>query len=278
MTSLNMLSPFKGAARRMVDRITPSAINASYSTKPFNTNSVKVNKSRLLEDLHTLRSFGAAPPFVSNARGGDGIPKGVIRPALTTQDIEARQWLMEQAKEAGLEPTMDRLGTTLSRCDPPLNQQRLLLGSHSDTHAEGGWLDGALGVVFALEASRAVQEAGGPNAIDVINFQDEEGRFGALTGSHSFCKRGKLNLDSMSSVPEESAPKITLSEAIHARGLSDLPLLHLDDINNNTPGQESYMGFFEAHIEQGRQLERAEQSVGVVTSIVGQRQYRYGFL
>ena len=36
---------------------------------------------------------------------------------------------------------------------------------------EGGWLDGALGVCYALEAARAIQEAGGPSAVDVINFQ-----------------------------------------------------------------------------------------------------------
>ena len=41
----------------------------------------------------------------------------------------------------------------------------------------------AVGVVFAIEAARAVAEAGGPSALDVINFQDEEGRFGSLTGS-----------------------------------------------------------------------------------------------
>jgi beta-ureidopropionase / N-carbamoyl-L-amino-acid hydrolase len=144
---------------------------------------VTANRARLLEDLHRLRSFGAVN-YIPTARGGDGIPKGVVRPALSAADIEAREWLMERASAAGLTPSMDRLGTTLAlgNCRDPA-QLRLLAGSHSDTQPTGGWLDGALGVVFALEAARAVAEAGGPNAVDVINFQDEEGRFGSLTGS-----------------------------------------------------------------------------------------------
>jgi len=31
-----------------------------------------------------------------------------------------------------------------------------LIGSHSDTQPTGGWLDGALGVIYALEVVRAL--------------------------------------------------------------------------------------------------------------------------
>ena len=88
---------------------------------------------------------------------------------------------MDRAAEAGLAPSMDRIGNTLAMgAAPSGKRKRLLCGSHSDSQPQGGWLDGALGVVFALEAARAVAEAGGPAAIDVVNFQDEEGRFGSL--------------------------------------------------------------------------------------------------
>ena len=36
----------------------------------------------------------------------------------------------------------------------------LVLGSHSDTQPKGGWLDGALGVCYALETARALAEVG----------------------------------------------------------------------------------------------------------------------
>ena len=50
---------------------------------------VRANGKRVLEDLHRLRSFGAAPPYVATSKGGDGVSKGVVRPALSHADIEA---------------------------------------------------------------------------------------------------------------------------------------------------------------------------------------------
>ena len=52
------------------------------------------------------------------------------------------------------------------------------MGSHSDSQPEGGWLDGALGVIAALEVACSTDRP-----ISVVSFQDEEGRFGVTTGS-----------------------------------------------------------------------------------------------
>ena len=217
--------------------------------------------------------IGAADPCSGTWRGGDGNPKGVVRPALTASDLEARHWLMDQSAEAGLVPEMDAIGTTISRAGPSAPPgPRLLVGSHSDTQAQGGWLDGALGVVYALEACRAVAEAGGPAVLDLVNFQDEEGRFGSLVGSTIFCGGDASQLwDALSLVPESAAPAITLAEAaaLHPE-LAGKELLRL-------PPKHNYRAFLEAHIEQGRRLERAQQSAGVVTSIVGLRQMNIQF-
>jgi beta-ureidopropionase / N-carbamoyl-L-amino-acid hydrolase len=72
----------------------------------------------------------------------------------------------------------DPMGSLFGLADGP----SLLMGSHTDTQLTGGWLDGALGLIAALEVARAAREAGGP-AISVVSFQDEEGRFGGTTGS-----------------------------------------------------------------------------------------------
>ena len=55
----------------------------------------------------------------------------------------------------------------------------MLIGSHTDTVPSGGWLDGAMGVMYGLEIARASLEAGAPTAIgvDVISFADEESTF-----------------------------------------------------------------------------------------------------
>jgi len=60
------------------------------------------------------------------------------------------------------------------------------------TQPERGWLDGALGVIAWLEVARAAKEAGGP-PVSVVSFQDEEGRFGAITCNAVLLGRLSLN-------------------------------------------------------------------------------------
>ena len=92
---------------------------------------MQINPDRFLADLHKLRSFGAA-----------GVGKGVIRPAYSDADVAARDWLADQMRDAGMRVEMDRMGNLFGLADGP----SLLMGSHSDSQPEGGWLDGALGV------------------------------------------------------------------------------------------------------------------------------------
>ena len=126
---------------------------------------MNIDPDRFLSDLHHLRSFGATGP-------------GVVRRAFSPPDIAAREWLVDQINAAGLAPHVDPAGNVFGLAEG----RSLLIGSHSDTQPEGGWLDGALGVIAGLEIARAAAEAGGP-PISFVSFQDEEGRFGALTGS-----------------------------------------------------------------------------------------------
>ena len=123
-----------------------------------------INASRFLSNLHHLRRFGAQG-------------SGVVRPAYSEPDLASRDWLATQMVAAGLTPHFDAVGNLFGLADKP----SLLLGSHSDSQVTGGWLDGALGVIAALEVAQAAREQGGP-AISVVSFQDEEGRFGVTTG------------------------------------------------------------------------------------------------
>lgn len=227
---------------------------------------LQVNGRRVLEDLHTLRRFGAVN--FKQARGGDGIPKGVSRVALSPEDIKARIWFASRCAEAGLSPRIDRLGNVLATSEG--SQKRLLCGSHSDSQPEGGWLDGALGCILALEASRALRDLGAH--IDVINFSDEEGRFGTLTGSQAFCG-SHVDWSAVSLSPESVAPKLTLAEAA-SRAQAELGAsgFFFDDLLQLP--MDKYLAFFEAHIEQGQRLEKASATCAAVSSIVGLRQYR----
>ncbi|AHM03188.1 Beta-ureidopropionase [Roseibacterium elongatum DSM 19469] len=200
---------------------------------------------RFLADLHTLRAFG-----------GDDAPgsKGVRRRAFTEADLAARDWLAEQFRDAGLTPHMDPAGNLFGLAP---GDRSLLMGSHSDTQPEGGWLDGAYGVIAALEIARAAQEAGGP-PVSVVSFQDEEGRFGALTGSSLWS--GKLS--------EADADKLVATDGTtwpEARA-------RISDRAGDWLDPARFTGFLEAHIEQGPVLDAAGEAVGVVTGIVGLRQ------
>ena len=107
---------------------------------------LEINGERLIRDLRKLATFGK-------------VGTGVDRIALSALDIEARRWLVERLTEAGLTAGIDRAGNVYGR--DPTAERAILVGSHTDTVPMGGWLDGALGVIYALEIARAAREAGG---------------------------------------------------------------------------------------------------------------------
>jgi beta-ureidopropionase / N-carbamoyl-L-amino-acid hydrolase len=203
---------------------------------------IPVDAARFLADLHALRTFGAS-----------GVSKGVVRPAFSEADIAARRWLAGRFAEVGLDPAWDAAGNLFGLAPG----RSLLMGSHTDSQPEGGWLDGAFGTVAALEVARAAREAGGP-PISVVSFQDEEGRFGGLGGSEVWT--GETTL-------EDADRRRDAGGLSHAEARAAIaPLV-------GPPVEPSrFTGFVEAHIEQGPVLDGAGQAVGVVTAIVGARQ------
>ncbi|WP_386175912.1 Zn-dependent hydrolase [Sulfitobacter sp. R86518] len=208
---------------------------------------MQINPDRFLADLHKLRSFGAA-----------GVGKGVIRPAYSDADVTARDWLADQMRDAGLRVEMDQMGNLFGLADGP----SLLMGSHSDSQPEGGWLDGALGVITALEVARAAAEAGGP-AISVVSFQDEEGRFGVTTGSAVW--GGHLDQAAADALTDHAG--VTLGDARQA-------VAHLV---TGEVSPDLFTSFVELHIEQGPTLDTSGEQIGVVTDIVGIRDMKIAF-
>jgi N-carbamoyl-L-amino-acid hydrolase len=201
---------------------------------------------RLLADLYKLRGFGT-------------FKTGVHRPTFSKVDMESRHWLCERMKEAGLVPEIDGIGNVIGRDPSP--GPKLLLGSHTETQNEAGWLDGALGVMYGLEVARAL--GGG---IDVVSWADEEGHYGSFLGSRSYI--GEVTDAEMDACRNRYSSK-TLREALAEAGLADTPRIKFE------PGR--YKGYMEAHIEQGDDLEARKLKIGIVTSIVGIWQYRVNF-
>ena len=212
----------------------------------------RIDGDRLLDDLRTLRSFGAE---------GDG----VIRPSLSEVDMEARRWLRDRMADAGLAAGIDGVGNVIGRS--PNDGPALLLGSHSDTQPTGGWLDGAYGVITAIEVARALlaDPATADLAVDVAAWVDEEGTYVGCLGSRSFC--GMLDAREVATATGPDGRMLT--EAWEAAGLDGVGTLCEED---------RYIGYLEAHIEQGANLEREGLRLGVVTAIVGSRNQNVRFV
>jgi N-carbamoyl-L-amino-acid hydrolase len=220
--------------------------------RSYNRHMPAINPSRLLSDLLELRSIGAQGP-------------GVVRPAFSARDLEARRWLAQRFEDAGLDTRIDGLGNVLGRSRAP--GKALLIGSHSDTQPTGGWLDGALGVVYALEVVRALAEDPATRTlpVDAVSFEDEEARFVGCLGSRSLI--GALAPELEREAVDSRG--VQLVDALREAGLADVPRLRLDPAH--------YVGFIEPHIEQGPHLEEAGRVIGVVTDIVGLRAIRFIF-
>lgn len=135
-----------------------------------------VSAERLLGDIAELAAIGGRP---------DG---GVDRLAGSPADLEGRRWVAATMTAAGLRAELDSINNVFGR--PPGMGPWLLLGSHTDTVPAGGRLDGAYGVLAALEVVRTLRDAGHPavGRIAVADFHNEEGVLPTgFDGSEHFC-------------------------------------------------------------------------------------------
>ncbi|MDR5817046.1 Zn-dependent hydrolase [Caballeronia sp. LZ033] len=212
----------------------------------------KINGKRLIQDLERLRSFGA-------------MGTGVVRLAFSPVDMDARGWLAQRMEEAGLSATIDGVGNVFGQSRHP--GPALLIGSHTDTQPTGGWLDGALGVIYGLEIARALAECESTRhlALDVASWMDEEGSFSGFLGSRSFV--GASVDDALDHARNRDG--LLLRDAIAQAGLAGRPRVQLD--------KTRHRAYLEPHIEQGGRLEAHGKSIGVVTTIVGIRELRLRF-
>jgi N-carbamoyl-L-amino-acid hydrolase len=212
----------------------------------------EIDCDAVLADLYSLRRIGRDRT-------------GVSRTAYSEADMEARRWLAARMREIGLIDAIDGVGNVVGR--DPHARRTLLLGSHSDSVPAGGWLDGALGVAYALEAARAWNKAGAdPNVgIDVVSFADEEGAFLGCLGSRAFC--GELGAEAIDAASNRGMP---LRRALSEAGLNGSTVKQIDPAR--------HIAYLEAHIEQGPVLEQTRDEIGLVEGIVGMRRMRVRFV
>jgi allantoate deiminase len=170
--------------------------------------------------------------------------------------MRAREWLRGRLAElpASVSVEEDAAGNLWATL-PGASPSCVVVGSHIDSVPDGGWLDGALGVLAGLEMLRS--RASGPElplSLRLVDFADEEGaRFGrSLVGSSAAA--GTLSA---------SAP-LAAAAAECGFDLSAPP----------GPGLDGALAYLELHIEQGPVLERAGRSVAAVDGCAGVERHR----
>lgn len=206
----------------------------------------RVNGDRVNGWLRELSRFGANP---------EG---GVSRVGFGDFDVEARAWLRPLMEAAGLKVRTDPAGNIIGEVagsDPALKP--ILFGSHIDSVLNGGNYDGDVGTLGAIEVARTLRERGYRNRhpLWVTMWADEES---GLTGSRGFL--GTITADELARPYRDGR---TLAECIRRVGGDPARMAGY----GFAPG--SIAGYLELHIEQGGNLDRDGQDIGVVEGIVG---------
>ena len=212
----------------------------------------QVDGARVLADLNALRGIGA-------------YKTGVHKPTFSEPHMRSLEWLAGRLPEAGLTATIDGIGNVLGTSTK--SGPKLLAGSHLESQNYAGWLDGPLGVVYALEAARVINsDPSIEGAIEVAAWCDEEGHFGHFLGSRSYV--GGVSDADIDAARDRSSGR-TMRDALRDVGLAGRPRV--------TAERGRHIGYLEAHIEQGETLVSGDLAIGVVTSIVGIWQYKVNF-
>jgi len=211
-----------------------------------------VDADRLRADIEANAAFGR----IDTAEG-----RGRTVLVGTEADRTARERLVDRLEAAGLAVAVDAVGNVAGTWTPPSADPEaapVAAGSHLDSVPEGGIFDGPLGVYGALEAVRAMQDAGAEpeRPVTVVSFTEEEGqRFRGLLGSA--VATGNRGIEE--ALAETDDDGVSLEAALEGIGFRGEGRI-------DAAGWEAW---YELHVEQDTTLERAGVPVGVVTDITG---------
>src|ERR1700727_1763860 len=213
---------------------------------------------RTISDLQQLRALTADD-------------HGAQRIAWSETWLKARAWFQAKLAELPVEHHLDAAGNSWTSLQGE-SDRVLILGSHLDSVPNGGWLDGALGVLAGLEVMRAfVEEFDGkpPVTVRLVDWADEEGaRFGrSLFGSSAFAGTQSIEADRN----RTDVNGVRLEEALAECGVK------IDEIGEAQREREHAAAYLELHIEQGPMLEKLGLPLGVVLGTKGVERHAITF-
>jgi N-carbamoyl-L-amino-acid hydrolase len=201
---------------------------------------LEVDGARLLSRLKELAAVSAPGP-------------GVTRLAYSAQDEAGRALVGGWLREAGLSVRVDAAGNLLGTLPGSAGLPRpLLTGSHLDTVVAGGPLDGAYGVVAAVEVAASLRGRLRHDLV-VAAWSNEEGARSTPGMVGSRAAAGAVEPALLDRPDDDGVP-------LRARLGADVLTARLGPV-------EAYL---ELHIEQGPVLDAAGTVVGAVEGITGQ--------
>jgi len=219
---------------------------------------MSLNPKRTVSELKELRAL------TSDEHGAQ-------RLAWTDTWLHAREWYAKKLAELPVEHHYDAAGNNWATLKGA-SEKCLLIGGHLDSVPNGGWLDGALNVLAALEVLlRFASEFNGrpPATVRVVDWADEEGaRFGrSLLGSSAFAGTQSISADR----DRTDRDGIKLEDALRRCGVE------IDRFPEATKERKNAAAYLELHIEQGPVLERLELPLGVVLGTKGVERHNITF-
>lgn len=211
---------------------------------------------RTIDDLKELRAL-------------TGNADGEQRVCWTDTWAKGRAMLREKLAQLPVEVEVDQAGNLWATLKGK-SDKAMLLGGHMDSVPNGGWLDGCLNVLGALEVLRRIASEGiPPVTVRLVDWADEEGaRFGrSLFGSSA--ASGTMNPDDLRNLVDKDG--IKLVDAIAKYNVN------LDTAKQANAQLKNAAAYLELHIEQGPVLESMNLPLGVVLGTFGVERHAIRF-
>lgn len=209
-----------------------------------------VDSARTIDGLKQLRAL-------------TGNERGAQRVAFTPVWIKARDFLKSRFEGMPVEMHNDAAGNFWATL-PGESERELLMGGHIDSVPDGGWLDGCLNTLAAVEVMRRIHaEYHGrpPVTVRVVDWADEEGaRFGKSLFGSSACT-GNLDLDEARGLADKDG--IRLPDALRAVGID------FERVEESRTELRHAAAYLELHIEQGPVLLDLGLPLGAVLGTFG---------
>lgn len=206
-----------------------------------------IDPARLMARIAALGAIGAT------AEGGVG------RLALSDEDGAGRDQVVAWMRAAGLQVEIDQIGNIFGTRAGTADAAPVMTGSHVDSVANGGKLDGAYGVLAGIEVVETLNDAHieTTRPIVVAAFSNEEGARFQPDMMGSLVYAGGLAIETALETQDNDG--VAVAEALTRIGYA----------GEREVGACPPCAFVEAHIEQGPVLEAQAVTIGAVENLQG---------